>query len=37
MALLLWAAGGLAILGGHPTLGIIIWIVVLVNGGFSFW
>ncbi len=37
MALLLWAAGGLAILGSRPTLGIIIWIVVLVNGGFSFW
>ena len=37
MALLLWAAGGLAILGGRPTLGIIIWVVVLVNGGFSFW
>jgi len=37
MALLLWVAGGLAILGGRPTLGTIIWIVVLVNGGFSFW
>lgn len=37
MALLLWAAGGLAFLGGRPVLGIVIWIVVLVNAGFSFW
>ncbi|MGH2592771.1 MAG: cation-translocating P-type ATPase, partial [Anaerolineae bacterium] len=37
MALLLWAAGWLALLGGRPVLGIVIWTVVLVNAGFSFW
>ena len=37
MALLLWAAGGVAILSGQLGLGIVIWIVVLVNAGFSFW
>jgi Ca2+-transporting ATPase len=37
MALLLWAAGALAILTGTLALGIVIWVVVLVNAGFSFW
>lgn len=37
MAFLLWAAGALAFLGGHPLLGGVIWIVVVVNAGFSFW
>src|SRR5512136_1966069 len=37
MALLLWVAGAIAILGGHAGLGLIIWIVVAVNAGFSFW
>jgi P-type Ca2+ transporter type 2C len=37
MALLLWVAGLAAILGGQPTLGVVIWIVVLINAGFSFW
>lgn len=37
MALLLWAAGGVAILSGEHELGVVIWIVVLVNAGFSFW
>jgi len=37
MALLLWAAGLLALLGGRPFLGVVIWIIVLVNAGFSFW
>lgn len=37
MALLLWVAGAIAILGGHAGLGLIIWIVVVVNAGFSFW
>ena len=37
MALLLWAAGAIAILAAHAGLGIVIWIVVLVNAGFSFW
>ncbi len=37
MALLLWIAGGIALGSREPTLGIIIWIVVLVNGALSFW
>ena len=37
MALLLWVAGAIAIVGGHAGLGVVIWIVVLVNAGFSFW
>jgi magnesium-transporting ATPase (P-type) len=35
-ALLLWAAAGLAFLGGMPELGVAIILVVLVNGAFSF-
>ncbi len=37
MALLLWAAGVLTILGGRPLLGLLIGVVVVVNGAFSFW
>jgi Ca2+-transporting ATPase len=37
MALLLWLAGGIALWLGEPTLGIIIWIVVVVNAAFSYW
>jgi Ca2+-transporting ATPase len=37
MALLLWVAGGIALGLHEPTLGIIIWIVILVNGAFSYW
>ena len=37
MALLLWAAGAAAILIGRGELGLIIWIVVLINASFSFW
>ena len=37
MALLLWVAGVLALVTGNPVLGVVIWIVVLVNAGFSFW
>jgi Ca2+-transporting ATPase len=37
MALLLWAAGGIALGLHEPTLGIIIWVVVLVNAGLSYW
>ncbi|MGQ9903456.1 MAG: cation-translocating P-type ATPase [Anaerolineae bacterium] len=37
MALLLWGAGALALLTGRPAMTIIIWLVVLVNAGFSFW
>ena len=37
MALLLWMAGVIALWLGEPTLGVIIWIVVLVNAAFSYW
>jgi P-type Ca2+ transporter type 2C len=36
MAILLWAAGLTAILGARPLLGLVIWIIVLVNAVFSF-
>lgn len=35
-ALLLWVAGGLAIAAGMPSLGLAIFVVVLVNGAFAF-
>ncbi|MHB9088067.1 MAG: cation-translocating P-type ATPase [Thermoleophilia bacterium] len=35
-ALMLWAAAGLAFVGGMPQLGIAIIVVILVNGVFSF-
>jgi magnesium-transporting ATPase (P-type) len=37
MALLLWAAGLLAFAVRQPVLGVIIWVVVLANAGFTFW
>src|SRR5574342_918407 len=37
MALLLWVAGAVALLGGRPLLGGVIVSVVVVNAGFSFW
>ncbi len=37
MALLLWAAGGMAFLARMPELGWAIWSVVLINALFSFW
>jgi magnesium-transporting ATPase (P-type) len=37
MALLLWVAGAIALWLHEPTLGVIIWIVVLVNAAFSYW
>lgn len=37
MALLLWVAGGIALGSHEPTLGVIIWSVVLVNAGLSYW
>jgi P-type Ca2+ transporter type 2C len=37
MAMLLWVGGVLGFLAGMPELGIAIWIVNLINGGFSFW
>jgi Ca2+-transporting ATPase len=36
MAILLWAAGLIAFIGGRPVLGSAIWLVVLVNAVFSF-
>jgi calcium-translocating P-type ATPase len=35
-ALMLWAAGALAFLGGLPQLGVAIFIVIIVNGLFAF-
>ncbi|MBV5261833.1 cation-transporting P-type ATPase [Synechococcus moorigangaii CMS01] len=37
MALLLWVAGILAFISGTPELGWAIWLVIWVNGLFSFW
>lgn len=37
MALLLLVAGFIAMIDGRLTLGLIIWVVVLINAGFSFW
>ena len=35
-ALMLWAAGGLAILAGMPQLGFAIFVVIVLNGVFAF-
>jgi len=37
MALLLWAGGAMAFVGGMPQLGWAIWGVVVINAVFSFW
>ncbi len=37
MALLLWAGGAMAFIGGMPELGWAIWAVVVINAVFSFW
>ena len=37
MALLLWVAGLAAMLVGRIELGVIIWMVVLINANFSYW
>jgi P-type Ca2+ transporter type 2C len=37
MALLLWAAGAIALIANMPALGLAIWTVNVVNGLFSFW
>jgi magnesium-transporting ATPase (P-type) len=37
MALLLWVAGAVALLGGRLLVGSVIVSVVVVNAGFSFW
>jgi magnesium-transporting ATPase (P-type) len=36
-ALLLWIAGGVAFIVREPVLGVVIWVLVLVNAAFSFW
>src|SRR5262245_117401 len=37
MAVLLWVGGLIAFVAGLPQLGVAIWLVVLINGAFSFW
>jgi P-type Ca2+ transporter type 2C len=37
MALLLWVAGVLALLAELPELAVAVWVVNLLNGGFSTW
>ena len=37
MALLLWAAAALALIGGLPQLAIAILAVIVINAAFSFW
>ena len=38
MALLLWGAGGLALIGSQRlVLGLVIWSVVIINAVFAFW
>ncbi len=37
LAGMLWAAGAIAFLAREPVLGFVIWILVLVNSGFSYW
>jgi P-type Ca2+ transporter type 2C len=37
MALLLWAGGILALLAALPQLAVAVWVVNLLNGGFSTW
>jgi len=37
MAILLWVAGAMAFVAGMPQLGVAVWLVVVLNGAFSFW
>jgi potassium/sodium efflux P-type ATPase len=37
MALMLWLAGLIALFAHRPSLGVVIWGVVLINATFSFW
>ena len=37
MALLIWSAGIIALIGRMPQLAIAVWMVNLINGCFSFW
>ncbi|HEX6304834.1 MAG TPA: cation-transporting P-type ATPase, partial [Anaerolineales bacterium] len=36
-AWLLWIAGGISFSAREPVLGVVIWILMVVNAGFSFW
>lgn len=37
LALILWGAGALAFVVSQPALGVVIWVIILVNAGFTFW
>ncbi|NLV73202.1 MAG: cation-transporting P-type ATPase [Chloroflexi bacterium] len=37
MAIMLWVAGIAAVIGKMPELAVAIWVVVIINGVFSFW
>lgn len=37
MAILLWIGGIIAFMAGMPQLAIAVWLVILINGTFSFW
>lgn len=37
MAMLLWIGGLVAFVAQMPQLGIAVWLVILINGAFSFW
>ena len=37
MALLLWIGGAIAFVAGMPQLAVAVWLVVVINGLFSFW
>ncbi len=37
MAILLWVSGLFAFLVSQPLLGVVIWCLVIINAGFSFW
>ncbi len=37
MAILLWVGGIVAFIAQLPQLGVAIWLVVVINGAFSFW
>jgi P-type Ca2+ transporter type 2C len=37
MAIMLWLSGLFAFLVSQPLLGVVIWCLVIINAGFSFW
>jgi Ca2+-transporting ATPase len=37
LALILWGAGALAFIARQPALGIVIWVIVLINAVLTFW